>query len=216
LQTRMRDQETSVQADGAKGDFAALQEPPSNPCNHCSRELGTPGMLFLGTVPGSQLAALLSLAVNERNSGFRCYPPSFQNPTVCQEGRCFSKGNTNLFSAIQPAEEDSSQRAGGSITVIGIHTTAVFMPKPIMWHFPGPFCPLTSTATHSSHCTHSTTTGVQLQYSYQVRKFVPVTTRDHPTFSSTPSARQDSVPPPGQVLTTHWMVAVLSLEPLPA
>lgn len=82
-------------------------------------------MLFLGTVPGSQPAALLLLGVNERNSGFRWCPASFQNPAVWQEGRCFSKGNSNLFSAIQPAEEDSSCRAGGSITVIGIPIIAL-------------------------------------------------------------------------------------------
>lgn len=120
LYRQEREQGTSTQADGAKGDFAALQKPLSHLCNNCSRELGTPGMLFLGTHPASQLSALLPLGVNERNSGFRCYPASLQNPTVWQEGRCFSKGNSNLFSAIQPAEEDSSCRAGGRITVIEI------------------------------------------------------------------------------------------------
>lgn len=48
-------------------DFTVLQNPPSHLCNNCRRELGTPGMLSLGTLPGSQLAALLLLGVNERN-----------------------------------------------------------------------------------------------------------------------------------------------------
>lgn len=102
-----------------------LQDPPSHLCNNCSRELGNPGMLFLGTLPGSQLAALLLLGVNERNTGFRCYPASFQSPAVWQKGRCFSKGSSNLFSAIQPAGKDSFCRASGSITVIGIPILAL-------------------------------------------------------------------------------------------
>lgn len=71
---------------GPKG-LCSVQNPPSHLCSNCRRELGTPGMLSLGTLPASQLAALLLLGVNERSSGFRCYSASFQNPAVWQEGR---------------------------------------------------------------------------------------------------------------------------------
>lgn len=87
---------TSIQADGTKGDIAVLQEPPSHLCNNCSRELGTLGMLFLGSLPGSQLAALLLLGVNERSSGFRCYPDS-QTPQSGGKGGALARG-TQIYS----------------------------------------------------------------------------------------------------------------------
>lgn len=57
---------------GPKRSWQCCKEPPSHLCNLCSRELGTPGMPFLGPLPSSQLAAVLQLGVNERNSGFNC------------------------------------------------------------------------------------------------------------------------------------------------
>lgn len=73
-----------------------LQEPPSHLCNNHSSELGTLGMLFLGSLPGSQLAALLLLGVNERSSGFRRYPDS-QTPQSGEKGGALARG-TQIYS----------------------------------------------------------------------------------------------------------------------
>lgn len=81
-----------------------------------------------------------------------------------------------------------------------------------MWHLLGLSGPLTSAA----NCTLLPPTVVHLQYCYRVRKFVPVITCHTPVSSSTPYARQDSVSPPAQALTTPGIAAVLSSEPLHA
>lgn len=107
------------------GGLLSAAKPTLPSVQQLQERAGNPGDALPWHPPRFSAGCSALLGVNERNSGFRCYSASFQNPAVWQEGRCFSRGNSNLFSTIQPAAEDSSCRAGGSITVTALPTIAL-------------------------------------------------------------------------------------------